>query len=123
MSRRRLIAVAGTAVLGAAGAFRGLSGRYFPPDEGQPGAPGGPAFDETYRGRRIQGEPTTGGAAHGPHGWRVTVDGKPLGVMRRADGSYLSMVDHYGSYGTPLAAARGAVDELGEGQALGGLLH
>ncbi|MFH8794009.1 tyrosinase cofactor [Streptomyces sp. NPDC017941] len=120
MTRRRLIAVAGTAVLGAAGAFRGLRD---PDDQGQPGAPGGPAFDETYRGRRIQGEPTTGGGAHGPHGWRVTVDGKPLGVMRRADGSYLSMVDHYRSYGTPLAAARGAVDELGPGRTPSGLLH
>jgi hypothetical protein len=45
--------------------------------------------------------------------WRVTVDGRPLHLMRRADGSWLSMVDHYGWYRTPLEATRAAVDELG----------
>lgn len=122
VQRRHLIVVAATAVLGAAGAFRVLRGPA-EDERGRPGAPGGPAFDETYRGRRIQGEPTTDGDVHGPDGWRVTVDGKPLGLMRRADGSYLSMVDHYGSYATPLAAARGAVDELGTHQSLAGRLH
>ncbi|MEV1025522.1 tyrosinase cofactor [Streptomyces sp. NPDC050264] len=71
------------------------------------------AFDETYRGRRISGvrlpDPATGEAGS----WQVTVDGRPLHLMRRADGSYLSMVDHYESYAGPLAAARGAVAELG----------
>ncbi len=38
--------------------------------------------------------------------------------MRRADGSWLSMIDHYRSYATPLAAARGAVDELSPGEQL-----
>jgi hypothetical protein len=38
--------------------------------------------------------------------------------MRRADGSWLSMVDHYRSYPTPLEAARAAVDELGPGRRL-----
>ena len=38
--------------------------------------------------------------------------------MRRADGTWLSMVDHYRSYATPLEAARAAVDELGPGQRL-----
>src|SRR5690606_35842930 len=52
------------------------------------------AFDEVYRGRR------------------------PLHLMRRADGTYLTMVDHYASYPTPLAAARAAVDELGPGRRL-----
>uniref|UniRef100_UPI003EB85920 tyrosinase family oxidase copper chaperone n=1 Tax=Streptomyces tabacisoli TaxID=3156398 RepID=UPI003EB85920 len=66
-------------------------------------------FDEMYRGRRI-----TGSRAAGAGGaWQVMVDGRPLHLMRRADGSYLSMVDHYDSYATPLAAARGAVAELG----------
>ncbi|MFD9880399.1 tyrosinase cofactor [Streptomyces alboflavus] len=121
LTRRHLIAVAAAAALGAVGAFRGL--REKDEREGLPGAPGGPGFDETYRGRRIQGEPTTGEREHGPGGWRVTVDGQPLGLMRRADGSYLSMVDHYQSYATPLAAARGAVDELGSYQTLSGRLH
>lgn len=121
LTRRHLIAVAAAAALGAVGAFRGL--REPREEEGLPGPPGEPGFDETYRGRRIQGEPTTGEGAHGPGGWRVTVDGKSLGLMRRADGSYLSMMDHYQSYATPLAAARGAVDELGAHQTLSGRLH
>ena len=40
------------------------------------------------------------------------MDGRPLHLMRRADGSWMSMIDHYTSYPTPLAAARAAVDEL-----------
>jgi hypothetical protein len=84
--------------------------------------PGGDTFDETYRGRRIQGFRTAAGAmaAHGVDGehWQVTVDGRPLHLMRRADGTWLSMVDHYRSYATPLEAARAAVDEMGPGEQL-----
>ncbi|MER7900815.1 tyrosinase family oxidase copper chaperone [Streptomyces sp. NPDC096046] len=43
----------------------------------------------------------------------------PLRLMRRADGSWMSMVDHYQSCATPLAAARAAVDELDPGARLG----
>ncbi|MFH9732677.1 tyrosinase family oxidase copper chaperone [Streptomyces sp. NPDC017260] len=75
-------------------------------------------FDETYRGRRIQGVRAAAGHAVGAADWHVTVDGRPLHLMRRADGGWLSMVDHYRSYPTPLAAARGAVDELGPGEHL-----
>ncbi|MFE9681732.1 tyrosinase family oxidase copper chaperone [Streptomyces sp. NPDC006285] len=78
-------------------------------------------FDETYRGCRIRGcrdtaggARTAGAARTAPAGpWRVTVDDRPLHLMRRADGGYLTMIDHYQSYPTPLAAARAAVDELG----------
>ncbi|MER5489616.1 tyrosinase family oxidase copper chaperone [Streptomyces sp. NPDC002490] len=86
---------------------------------GNPGAPRGEVlFDETYRGRRLQGRRTAGAAgghARGaaPTAVEVTVDGRPLALMRRADGGYLTMVDHYVSYPTPLAATRAAVDELG----------
>ncbi|MFG3499269.1 tyrosinase family oxidase copper chaperone [Streptomyces sp. NPDC047928] len=66
-------------------------------------------FDEMYRGRRIQGRP----APSYTGGFDVLVDGRPLHLMRCADGGYLSVVDHYRSYPTPLAATRGAVDELG----------
>ncbi|MCF1594515.1 tyrosinase cofactor [Streptomyces muensis] len=77
------------------------------PDTGTP-------FDETYRGRRIQGAPLPlqGLSALGAE-WQVTVDGRPLHLMRRADGTWLSMVDHYSWYRTPLEATRAAVDELG----------
>lgn len=84
------------------------------------------SFDETYRGRRILGARTgntgEGGRAASDGGeWQVTVDGRPLHLMRRADGTYLSMVDHYRSYPTPLAAARAAVDELGPSEQLRGM--
>jgi hypothetical protein len=76
-------------------------------------------FEETYRGRRIRGVPVPSGERQfGDVDWHVTVDGRPLHLMRRADGSWLSMVDHYRSYPTPLAATRAAVDELGPGQRL-----
>ncbi|KUO13808.1 tyrosinase cofactor [Streptomyces sp. DSM 15324] len=79
----------------------------------------GTGFDEVYRGRRIQGVPTSAGrSAVGGAQWEVTVDGRPLHLMRRADGTWLSMVDHYRSYRTPLEAARAAVDELGPGEML-----
>lgn len=79
-------------------------------------------FDETYRGRRIRGiRGSVAAAAAGALGagqWHVTVDGRPLHLMRRADGTWLSMVDHYRSYATALDAVRAAVDELGPGRQL-----
>ncbi|KAA0913854.1 hypothetical protein FGF04_38660, partial [Streptomyces apricus] len=88
---------------------------------GGSGAESAAGFDEVYRGCRIRGRREPAGGAH-PAGaaytaaawtWRVTVDERPLHLMRRADGGYLTMIDHYRSYPTPLAAARAAVDELG----------
>ncbi|MEV6940857.1 tyrosinase family oxidase copper chaperone [Streptomyces sp. NPDC051172] len=77
------------------------------------------AFDEIYRGRRIRGAllPAPACGADG-RAWQVTVDGRPLHLMRRSDGSWLSMVNHYCSYRTLLEATRAAVDELGPGQRL-----
>ncbi|MHC0430725.1 tyrosinase family oxidase copper chaperone [Streptomyces sp. O3] len=69
-------------------------------------------FDEVYQGRRIRGAPSTGRTAATPGSWQVTVDGRPLHLMRRADDTYMSAVDHYAAYPTPLAATRAAVDEL-----------
>ncbi|MGW0759335.1 tyrosinase family oxidase copper chaperone [Streptomyces sp. NPDC002814] len=71
----------------------------------------GAAFDEVYQGRRIQGVQMSLGALD--VAWHVTVDGHPLHLMRRADGSWVSMLDHYGWFRTPLEATRAAVDELG----------
>ncbi|MDJ0379906.1 tyrosinase family oxidase copper chaperone [Streptomyces sp. G-G2] len=64
-----------------------------------------PLTEESYRGRHI---------AVGPAG--VRIDGRPLHVMRRADGSYLSGVNHFQSFETPIELARAAVDELGTAQ-------
>lgn len=75
-------------------------------------APGRASFDRTHRGRRIQGTRTADGH------WQVTLDGRPLHLMRRADGTWLSMVDHYCSYPTPLDAARAAADALAPGERL-----
>ncbi|MFJ8944897.1 tyrosinase cofactor [Streptomyces sp. NPDC102395] len=88
--------------------------------------PGSPAaFDEVYKGRRIQGRPTAGvghhggghhgGGHNGGHheaGYEVLVDGVPLHVMSNADGSWISVVSHYEPVATPRAAARAAVEEL-----------
>jgi hypothetical protein len=78
------------------------------------------SFDEVYRGRHILGRQSRsdGRAAFAGVEWQVTVDGRPLHLMRRADGSYLSMVDHYESYPTPLAAVRAAVEQLGPAEQL-----
>jgi hypothetical protein len=89
--------------------------RPVPPAEGSDGG----SFAETYRGRRIQGVllPVAGRKTAGGD-WQITVDGRPLHLMRRADGTWLSMADHYTSYPTPLEAARSAVDQIGPGQRL-----
>lgn len=94
-------------------------------------------FAETYRGRHIQGSatvmlpagdedrhgagegadrvrsgrPPAGGARLVPS-VEVRIDGRPLHVMRRADGTYLSLVNHYESFPTLRDVARAAVDEL-----------
>ncbi|NEB36028.1 tyrosinase family oxidase copper chaperone [Streptomyces sp. SID14515] len=80
-------------------------------------------FAEMYRGREIRGTATVVVPAGAPDDDRVAVaaepvteiriDGMPLHVMRRADGTYLSDVRHYESYPTLLETARAAVDELG----------
>jgi hypothetical protein len=75
-------------------------------------------FDVTHRGRRIKGVRSYASSAKEDIQWHVTVDGRPLHLMRRADGTWLSMLDHYCSYPTPLEAARAAVDALGPGRQL-----
>ncbi|MCX4477096.1 tyrosinase cofactor [Streptomyces cellulosae] len=83
--------------------------------------PGVEWFDEMYRGRRIVGSGSLNAARSttASPSWHVTVDGDPLHLMRRADGSWMTMIDHYQSYPTPLTAARAAVDELGPTTRLG----
>lgn len=120
LTRRHLLGTAFASLLGAAGIFRTAQTRSAP---GLAGPASDVLFDEMYRGRRIVGQPSAGLDADAAGDWNVTVDGRPLGLMRRADGSYLSMVDHYESHATPLSATRAAVDALGSHQTLSGRHH
>ncbi|MFE4370814.1 tyrosinase family oxidase copper chaperone [Streptomyces sp. NPDC056835] len=112
-------------------------------------ATGGPArhaeteidgvFDEVYRGRRIQigrfgtahpGAVTTvsdgsdASTLSPPSLPDIRIDGRKLQLTRRAGGGYLSVVNHYESFPTPLAAARAAVRDLRGAQlALDGPVH
>ncbi|WP_338898230.1 tyrosinase family oxidase copper chaperone [Streptomyces sp. TG1A-60] len=99
------------------GLFASAAGVALAPSLAASGATGpeGAWFRETYRGRRIVGIADDAGRLGDDVSgvWHVTVDGRPLHLMRRVDGSWMTMVDHYQSYPTPLAAARAAVDELG----------
>ncbi|MGW7054132.1 tyrosinase family oxidase copper chaperone [Streptomyces sp. NPDC054887] len=144
-----LSVIAGTA--GALAPILGKRPTQGTPAAGSPGAaavrPGGTEperyaerFAETYRGRHIQGT-ARGTRPAGAAGARraaaagdamtvaavrdveVRIDGRPLHVMRRADGSYLSVVNHYESFPTLLDAARAAVDELGDAQLAPSPLH
>ncbi|MFE6226492.1 tyrosinase family oxidase copper chaperone [Streptomyces sp. NPDC057854] len=94
---RSLFALAVTAVTG--GALGRIALREEPADPF--------AFDEMYAGRRIRG-------LTGPGGEPVAlVDGRPLHLMRCADGGWVTPLDHYESCPTPLAAVRAAVDAAG----------
>ncbi|MDQ0964003.1 hypothetical protein QFZ66_007881 [Streptomyces sp. B4I13] len=109
LSRRRALgaaAVAAGTTLATVPAARASDG-------GGHHAHGSPeAFDEVYKGRRIQGRSRSGGGHHHGGGYAVYVDGVELHVMRNADGSWISVVSHYDPVATPRAAARAAVDEL-----------
>ncbi|MFI6470950.1 tyrosinase cofactor [Streptomyces sp. NPDC050516] len=74
------------------------------------------AFDEVFQGRRIQGAPGAGHMHHGG-GYAVRIDGQELHVMQNADGTWISVVNHYQPSPTPRAIARAAVVEL-QGAAL-----
>ncbi|MFF3751702.1 tyrosinase family oxidase copper chaperone [Streptomyces sp. NPDC002018] len=108
---------------------------------GEVAATGG-TIEEMYRGRHIR--IGVAGSPHPPSGTRthtassapavpvassaaapeIRIDGRPLEVMRRADGSYLSVVNHYESFPTLLEAARAAVDDLaGAELSLSGPIH
>ncbi|MFJ8001789.1 tyrosinase family oxidase copper chaperone [Streptomyces sp. NPDC096310] len=117
--------VAGTsaALVPVVRAGRGTPPHLPPPDDA--GATADGVLEERYRGRHIRVAPGATGAATaiatgaavsaGPVP-DIRIDGRPLRMMRRADGSYLSVVNHYESFPTPLAAARAAVDDLGGAQ-------
>ncbi|MCW7983979.1 tyrosinase co-factor [Streptomyces sp. SID8375] len=85
-------------------------------------------FDEMYQGRHIEGWPADdGGSQNGGHGGHhagraagphegmdfvVRIDNDDLHVMRNADGTWISLVNHYETFTTPRALARAGVREL-----------
>ncbi|MFD8542527.1 tyrosinase family oxidase copper chaperone [Streptomyces sp. NPDC059649] len=86
-------------------------------------------FDEVYQGRHIQGWPAHEGDAHGgqaahgrqaqrladPHDgmdFVVRIDNDDLHVMQNADGTWISLVNHYEKFSTPHTLARAAVRQL-----------
>ncbi|WP_053750307.1 tyrosinase family oxidase copper chaperone [Streptomyces sp. MMG1533] len=103
------------------GLFGSAAGVALAPALAALGSPEETRFGETYRGLRILGVRDDAGRQgdDASGAWHVTVDGRPLHLMRRVDGSWMTMIDHYQSYPTPLAAARAAVDELGSTTRLG----
>ncbi|KQV10743.1 tyrosinase cofactor [Kitasatospora sp. Root107] len=111
-----LTAAAGTVVLGVVGP----TGRSA--TAADPGA--SDTFDELFHGRRIQGRPVAAGGGHhhgttgtGGTGYAVHIDGEELHMMRNADGTWISVVNHYQTFPTPRALARAAVTDL-QGAAL-----
>ncbi|MEU7551446.1 tyrosinase cofactor [Streptomyces sp. NPDC044571] len=71
--------------------------------------------DEVYQGRRIQITPGGGGhhgGHHSPGLPTVRIDGRELHVMRNADGTWISVVNHYETFSDPASLARAAVREL-----------
>lgn len=110
VTRRRVLRTGVTTVVAVSGTAAALSPMLAaePRDRVDSAPPAVPLFDEVYRGRRIQGFPD-----RGEDGVAITVDGTPLPVMRRVDGSWISTANHYQPYTTPLATAKGAVDVIG----------
>ncbi|MFE0771880.1 tyrosinase family oxidase copper chaperone [Streptomyces sp. NPDC058861] len=102
---RSLFALAVTAFTGGALGRVALRAPDGGPDAGHADDPH--AFDEMYGGRRLLGLSGPGGEP------TAFVDGRPLHLMRCADGGYVTPIDHYESCPTPLAAVRAAVDGLG----------
>ncbi|MFF9425069.1 tyrosinase cofactor [Streptomyces sp. NPDC014746] len=112
ITRRRALGVAA----GAAGAAAGLAlagpAAAAPRAAAPAAAPA--SFDEVYQGRRIKGGPSHDGHHGGHHtgGYSVTIDGEELHVMQNADGTWISVINHYEPVATPRAVARAAVREL-----------
>ncbi|MDG4860197.1 tyrosinase family oxidase copper chaperone [Streptomyces sp. T-3] len=136
MNRRSLLqhaAVAATAVAGVTAVTAVATASESPaPAKAAAGEPDPAApFDEVYKGRRIEGKPVAEGghAHHGPATVRtaasaqqafspapaveIKIDGRVLHVMRRADGTYMSLLNHYESFPTARACAQAAVNNLG----------
>ncbi|WP_433395210.1 apotyrosinase chaperone MelC1 [Streptomyces sp. CA-146814] len=121
LTRRRALGAAATALTGlvltgfarTAGAssdHRTADTNHHEGHGGHAGHKGPQPFRETSRGRLIEGAPAHDGGHHG--GYTVRVDGEDLHVMRNADSTWVSVINHYETFATPRAVARAAVIEL-----------
>ncbi|MEU6328400.1 tyrosinase family oxidase copper chaperone [Streptomyces sp. NPDC047049] len=131
------VALADTAVARPVGGHGHSAGEGNPGSNGHPGGHEMPEpFNEMYEGRHIEGWPADEQTPeHGSHGSRgskgshaeapagqagphdgmdfvVRIDNDDLHVMRNADGTWISLVNHYETFTTPRALARAAVREL-----------
>ncbi|MFB6435482.1 tyrosinase family oxidase copper chaperone [Streptomyces sp. NPDC056411] len=127
-------ALTAPALFAGTAAARPVGGREHPAGDGHTGGhPMPEPFDEIYQGRHIAGWPADEGDARsrghrgrdgramhraaqaGPHegmDFVVRIDNDDLHVMRNADGTWISLVNHYETFNTPRALARAAVREL-----------
>ncbi|MET9926561.1 MULTISPECIES: tyrosinase cofactor [unclassified Streptomyces] len=118
LTRRRALGAAATALTGLVlTGFARTAGASSDPrtadtkqHEGHAGHEGPQPFRETFRGRLIEGAPAHDGGHHG--GYAVRIDGEELHVMRNADSTWVSVINHYETFATPRAVARAAVIEL-----------
>lgn len=121
LTRRRALGAAATALTGlvltgfarTAGASsdpRTADTKQHEGHAGHAGHEGPQPFRETFRGRLIEGVPAHDGGHHG--GYAVRIDGEELHVMRNADSTWVSVINHYETFATPRAVARAAVIEL-----------
>ncbi|WSK72916.1 tyrosinase cofactor [Streptomyces sp. NBC_01276] len=72
-------------------------------------------IDEVYEGRRIQITLDPGAHHDGQHmpGLpTIKIDGKELHLMRNADNSWVTVVNHYETFADPVSAAKAAVRDL-----------
>ncbi|MFE2168548.1 tyrosinase family oxidase copper chaperone [Streptomyces sp. NPDC059447] len=69
-------------------------------------------IDETFEGRRIQISFDGGGGHHSAGLPTIKIDGKELHLMRNADNTWVTIVNHYETFPDPISAARAAVREL-----------
>ncbi|MET9648122.1 tyrosinase cofactor [Streptomyces syringium] len=113
MVRRSVLVVAGTALAGQTAVTTANAAPRSPRAADVP-----TAFDETYLGRHIEGWPAEGGHdghagdGHGLVEFVVRIDNDDLHVMQNADGTWISVIDHYETHPTPRDVARAAVRDL-----------
>ncbi|RSS78272.1 tyrosinase family oxidase copper chaperone [Streptomyces sp. WAC06614] len=94
----------------------GASAKGPAPTGSVPALPDVSALDEVYQGSRIQIVPAAGGGHHDGHHLpslpTIRIDGKELHLMPNADGTWISVVNHYETFPDPVSAARAAVRDL-----------